>query len=191
MRAWRSCRRPALYNLMHGHPLSTSRAVNCAPVAAIEGRSGRSVRALGDAAAHGSRSAVHRVDRRSSWRHSRCGGRPPRDGSAYRCTSYSVGWRSASPAACSTAGVRSSSPARPGRGPLQRRRNPVRPSLAEPVAAHTRLSRVFSRLRRSCGGESLRRHLVYRPTNSAALGQFSVHVILPRNLQHALACRAC
>ena len=42
--------------------------VNCAPVAAIEGRSGRSVRALGDAAAHGSRSAVHRVDRRSSWR---------------------------------------------------------------------------------------------------------------------------
>ena len=34
-------------------------------------------------------------------------------------------------------------PARPGRGPLQRRRHPLRPSLAEPVAAYIRLSRVF------------------------------------------------
>ena len=27
--------------------------------------------------------------------------------------------------------------------------------------------------------------------NSAAVGHLSVDVILPRNLQHALACRAC
>jgi hypothetical protein len=109
-RARKACRRPAPYNLMHGHPLSTCRPVNCAPMAAIEGRSGRSVRALGDAAAHGSRSAVHRVDRRSSCRGTHDGGgRPPRDGSAYRCTCYSVGWPPASPAACSTAGVRLSS----------------------------------------------------------------------------------
>jgi hemolysin III len=54
----------------------------------------------------------------------------------------------------------------PGRGPLQHRRHPLRPSLAEPVAAYIRLSRVFPRLHRSRGDQSLHRSLVRRPINS-------------------------
>jgi hypothetical protein len=69
-------------------------------------------------------------------------------------------------------------PARPGRGPLQRRRHPLRFSLAEPVAAHLRLSRVFSRLHRSCGGESLRRRVVRRPIASAAIDGLVIPISL-------------
>jgi hemolysin III len=67
-------------------------------------------------------------------------------------------------------------PARRGRGPLQHRRYLLRHSLAEPVATHLRLSRVFSRLHRSRGGESLRRRVVRRRVIQAAIG----HLTSPR-----------
>src|SRR6195952_130472 len=61
--------------------------------------------------------------------------------------------------------------ARRGRGPLQHRRYLLRHSLAEPVAAHLRLSRVFPRLHRSGGGEPLRRRVVHHLVIFVAIGQ--------------------
>ena len=53
-------------------------------------------------------------------------------------------------------------PARRGRDPVQHRRCLLCRSLAEPLAANLRLPRVFSRLHRSRGDDSLRRRVVRR-----------------------------